>query len=226
MWSYLRLVVLVGLALGPAAGAGDETVYFLVAEVREPPLRNDCYVLPLDDPVDILDARHHLDGWPVIVWARVGSWDPNDGINLNRNYLEPNAPSWSWYVTELIGFVGAAPEICDGSPTGVEEDGEGGAGICFWAYGLVAELGTDLDSWCYVLEADCAADSKDLAIIGSHWLESGCEYPGWCGGADLNVSGGVDFIDFAILAEEWLLSNQGAAGHAVNRPPRWRIVNG
>jgi hypothetical protein len=50
-------------------------------------------------------------------------------------------------------------------------------------------------------------DYNDLEIIASNWLESGCEYPGWCGGADLDVSGEVDFVDFALLAERWLWHN-------------------
>ena len=38
-----------------------------------------------------------------------------------------------------------------------------------------------------------------LAGFVSHWLESGCRRSGWCGGADVDHSSMVDFIDFALL---------------------------
>ena len=39
---------------------------------------------------------------------------------------------------------------------------------------------------------------KYLAVLSFHWLEAGCGVPDWCGGADLNQSNVVDFIDFAL----------------------------
>jgi hypothetical protein len=179
-----------------------------VAEIQ--PFNNDSYAVLITEPLNILHAYELIEfGAAVghaVVGASVSCWDPSKGVNINRNYTEPGSPSWSWYA-EFVGFADGGMEYCDGRPLWEEGYCKREHSICYWAYTVVAELGTDLDLWCYVLEADCAADSKDLAIIGSHWLESGCEYPGWCGGADLNVSGVVDFIDFAILADEWPLRN-------------------
>ncbi len=39
-------------------------------------------------------------------------------------------------------------------------------------------------------------DFGSLAAISQHWLENGCRKPGWCGGADIDASGTVDFADF------------------------------
>jgi hypothetical protein len=211
-----RLVALMMLLSGLAAEADVPPcypldcppTYFLVAEII--PFHNDSYTLLISDPWDIAHAYELAElglgiGQTILV-AYIELWDPSDGINLNRNYLDPNAPSWSWYVTEFLGFTGDAIELCDGGPT-MTEEGYGGGPICYWLYTVVAALGTELDPWCYVLEADCIADFNDLEIVASHWLESGCEYPSWCGGADLNVSRVVDLVDFALWAERWLLDN-------------------
>jgi hypothetical protein len=223
MHKCLRLAVLTVLLSGPAAEADFPScypsdcppTYFLVAAM-EPYHSDDSYALLISDPCNIAHAYDLAEYGPsvgeTIVGAYVERWDPNDGINLNRNYLDPNAPSWSWYVTEFDGFADLAIELCDGWPTGIEYFLKeypyvDKIQICFWAYTVVAALGTELDPWFYVLKDDCTADFYDFAIIASTWPESGCEYPGWCGGADLNVSGKVDFIDLALLAERWLWHN-------------------
>jgi hypothetical protein len=36
-----------------------------------------------------------------------------------------------------------------------------------------------------------------LAALATHWLESGCGAPDWCGGSDINRNSVVDFRDFA-----------------------------
>ncbi|MCJ7728978.1 MAG: S8 family serine peptidase, partial [Sedimentisphaerales bacterium] len=41
-----------------------------------------------------------------------------------------------------------------------------------------------------------------LAVFASNWLQA-CSSPGWCDGMDNNHSGGVDFVDFATLAQNW-----------------------
>ena len=54
------------------------------------------------------------------------------------------------------------------------------------------------------LDLDGYVGILDLATFISHWLETGCSDPNWCGQTDFNRSGSVDFVDFAILAEKWL----------------------
>jgi len=192
--------------------AQNETVYFLVAETR--PFHNDCYVLPLSEASAIEHARDLIQFGPGIGEAIVGAdylWGwPEFSINVNRNYLQPGALAWSWYVTEFIGFADVTAEILDGWPTGVEEGLVHPPSLGFWCYTVVAELGTDLEPW--FCDLDTSGDVRlyerevgfsDLAWFTSHWLESGCCHRYWCGGADLDASGTVELYDFAIFARNW-----------------------
>ncbi len=133
---------------------------------------------------------------------------PNNGININRDYLQPGIPVWSWYITEFLEFAEATIEFCDGWPGHVEVgyvggEKEGGV-ICFWSYTVVAELGTDLEPWNCDLTVDGIIDSNDLAWFTSHWLDSGCCHRYYCEGTDIDGSGEVDFYDFAIFANNWV----------------------
>lgn len=53
------------------------------------------------------------------------------------------------------------------------------------------------------INADGDINYGDFAIISAYFV-GGCVGPGWCGGADLNVSGSVDPNDVKTLAESWL----------------------
>jgi len=48
---------------------------------------------------------------------------------------------------------------------------------------------------------DCKVDFYDLAVLISHWMDS-CSEPYWCDDGDFDKSRSVDFIDFAVLANE------------------------
>ena len=56
------------------------------------------------------------------------------------------------------------------------------------------------------LNGDYNVDIDDFAILLSHWLETGCAEPDFCGAADLNRDGIVDTNDFNLFAESWLKS--------------------
>jgi hypothetical protein len=47
------------------------------------------------------------------------------------------------------------------------------------------------------------AYAEPLNNMASNWLDNTCSSPGWCGGADIDYSGDVNFIDFALLASHW-----------------------
>lgn len=201
----LGLVALLLLVACLSSAVCAETVYFLVAEMS--PYYHDSYVLPLTDPCDITHARNLIEYGPgiggALVVASIDHWDPNNGINTNREYLQPGVPAWSWYVTEFMGFAELSAEVCDGWP-GLTELGSGAGQICFWSYTVVAELGTDLEPWNCDLTVDGIVDPNDLAWLTSHWLDSGCGHRYYCEGTDINGSGEVDFYDFAIFANHWL----------------------
>ena len=134
--AWVALLVLSGVARA-------ESAYFVVA-VRTPfPVPpNDAYVLPLTDPTDIATARSLVNSTAsIIVNARIEAGA--DGIN--RNVKAPGMPLWSWHVVEFLGFSESSIEICDGSPTQVEQHVAGwiantGGMICFWAYTVVDEI--------------------------------------------------------------------------------------
>ena len=48
----------------------------------------------------------------------------------------------------------------------------------------------------------------DFAIFTSHWFQSGCMFPTWCAGTDVDPAfvdrGSVDVIDLAVFAQYWL----------------------
>ncbi len=211
----LGLVALLLLVACLSTQVFAETVYFLVGEVWDPPDPNEFYVLPLTDPCDIADARDLIEYGPepevrpALVVAAIDHWDPNNGINVNRNYHLQGIPAWSWYVTEFANFADFTTEILDGEPSWVESDVEWwiqntGGLIGFWDFTVLAELGTDLEPWNCDLTVDGIIGPNDLAWFTSHWLDSGCCHRYYCEGADIDGSSEVDFKDFAIFANNWL----------------------
>ena len=141
---------LVGLAAGPVCA---ETVYFVVGEWPGEEIYGDSYVVPIEDPLDIQHARDlvmfgpEAVGDPIVVAAIEAGAD-----GINRDWLAPGAPEWSWHVTEFQGFAFATIEILDGYPTFVEDNlawwientnqpsaPEVGH-IGFWSYTIIAEL--------------------------------------------------------------------------------------
>jgi hypothetical protein len=55
--------------------------------------------------------------------------------------------------------------------------------------------------------AIAADDSFSLALRQTVPAPTPCTAPSWCGGADINKDGHVDFEDFAIVANHWLEGN-------------------
>ena len=54
------------------------------------------------------------------------------------------------------------------------------------------------------LTGDDWVDSADFAVFALHWLDTECEYPDWCAGADCEPDGDVDWNDLACLMDGWL----------------------
>jgi len=63
-------------------------------------------------------------------------------------------------------------------------------------YDLLVSLSCDLDE-------DCDVDANDLAALVLLWLED-CQINN-CGGANLVVDAIVDWQDFAVLEQHWLI---------------------
>ena len=54
------------------------------------------------------------------------------------------------------------------------------------------------------LDRDDNVGVEDLADFCAHWLDGDCGVYDWCGGADIDHSGSVDFADFATLSNWWM----------------------
>ena len=51
----------------------------------------------------------------------------------------------------------------------------------------------------------CIVGFDDYAMFAEYWLYSGCDAGNeWCGGADLDQLGDVDWADLRLFVEEWL----------------------
>jgi hypothetical protein len=146
----LAALLACGLALAPAAAAradAPESVRFLVAENPAGGACSHCdsYVLPLSAQADIAAARDLIarggTGGGTIAVAHVAAGA--DGVN--RDWLAPGAPAWSWHVSDFVGFADTTVEILDGWPGFVESDVDGwiantNGTIGFWSYTVVQEL--------------------------------------------------------------------------------------
>lgn len=76
------------------------------------------------------------------------------------------------------------------------------AGICVWEY----HEDTDT-SRVYTIDfdGDHRIGLPDFAWMTAYWLDDLCDDPDWCGGADLNRSGRIDFEDLHPLFECWMM---------------------
>lgn len=167
---WLAAPLLLLLAAAPARG---DTVRFLVTELPGQSFHGDSYVLPISDPGAIAHARELVKqgtaAGATIAIARIAPGA--DGVN--RDWLAPGAPPWSWHVTELIGYGDVSIEIYDGWPGYVESDVAGWIAntrgvIGFWNYTVTLELETIPEPSSLVLA------SLGLAALARRARRRGC----------------------------------------------------
>lgn len=157
--TFKRSMLVLFFAASLACTVAGETVYFLVGPLPRIWNNRESYVLPLSKEEDINYARYLisrnqlglldgdrsiLDGDRSIVVAYITTG--MDGIN--RNYLDPRFPGWSWHVSEFIAFAQITIEILDGGPALLENEFDwahqtatGKYEIGFWSFTVVRELG-------------------------------------------------------------------------------------
>jgi len=58
------------------------------------------------------------------------------------------------------------------------------------------------------LNHDNKVDFADFSVFALHWLEVDCLEPSSCYGADINLTGDVDFSDLGKLCENWLATQE------------------
>ena len=95
------LLLFLGMALSTSAG---EPIYFLLQGL-------DSFVVPMTDPTNIAIARNliqngYYSGQPYSEAFPDMTMVPG-GDGINRNYLDPTMPEWSWHVQTFWAFAGA-----------------------------------------------------------------------------------------------------------------------
>jgi hypothetical protein len=62
-----------------------------------------------------------------------------------------------------------------------------------------------IDTICTFHDPLCIVEFYNFARFAEHWLDTGCDAGNdWCGGADLDQLGDVDWLDLEMLLDEWL----------------------
>jgi hypothetical protein len=142
-------VVFAALHAMHGAAVEAETIRFVVAERPGQVVHGDSYILPLSNADDIAHARALLAAEPGTLASIAVAHIAAGADGVNRDWLAPGRPEWSWHVTEFDGFYDFTAEVLDGWPTFVEQDVPGwiantGGQIGFWSYTVVAELPTPI----------------------------------------------------------------------------------
>lgn len=176
---------------------------------------------PVWNGVKLSDLPAMLASFQVATGGYAGSFywrfDKSGGDSLDAGYVEE-------LIYGLLGLVSgqqACPEIdVAGSitaaravlPLAVYEysSGKGEVYEHVWASGIkknyyAGELLQALSGVVLVgdINGDGCVNAADLAGFAANWLDSGCAYPGWCGGSDLNHDGMVNLHDFQLLSASW-----------------------
>jgi len=153
--------------------------------------------------IDLLDFAEFARFWQfqgVALAAdldRSGTVDFNDLTLLLENYLAGYAHG-AWVYDDVT-----SPCIDTGNPgcpLGDEPNDANNVRINMGAYGGTAEVSKTPANWGILadLNNDIIVDVNDLGIFCHYWLGSGkCVPP------DLDRSGLVDFLDYALLSDQW-----------------------
>jgi len=118
-----------------------------------------------------------------------GRWDPN---------------SQSWVKDDVTSpCIDAGNPGC---PLGNEPNDPNNVRINLGAYGGTAEASKSPANWLSIADItnDWIVDSNDLKVFVNYWLETGECIPG-----DLNRTQSTNFVDFALLANNWLRTSHG-----------------
>ena len=148
-----------------------------------------------------LYADFDLDGRPYE--AAPAKWDSGGGWFINQSGV--------WKVAALSSNVERADETwfddpC--TPSQVDPDRFWGIRVSSYAAWINEIITAD----CPVgdLDGDCDVDILDFGVLAGEWLSDDCvdivnKTILYCDGADFQANGKVNFADFAIFAQNWLI---------------------
>jgi hypothetical protein len=179
---------------------GSMTLYNCTAYSNGSYNYNITQTLPSGKKAIIENSLYHgtggkdLRAWVVQV---SDSWDIRAVTDADFAGLDPNAA----YGPNARNADGSLPHIAFmrlASDCNLIDRGDPNTGLPF--YGSAPDLGAfeHIDGDCQI---NGIVDWADLKCLASNWLDIDC---GTCNGANFDGIDGVDFYDFAILAENWL----------------------
>jgi hypothetical protein len=134
--------------------------------------------------VDIHDLQIFAEFW---LW-------PVADVDMNR---EVNFTDYGMYAGNWLDDTCSAPDWCGG--TDFDQSGR----VDFGDFAILARYWVEGMPWPGDFNADDRVDFVDYAKLSSFWSAT-CSSPLWCGGADMNKSGKVDWADFEEFAQHWL----------------------
>ena len=221
-----------------------ETICFLLTEKGR---YNDSFVIQLSKSEEIAYARRiiaeptnsELRRTGITASIALGA----DGIN--RNYLAPGAPEWSWHIKEFFGFGGCGIPESEFTPTQIEWNptyfttktyvtngssilvgGYPYPSVCFGNYRITSELGP-------ILEVTIAQTSTNLLLnwadlnkipfqIQSDW---GYYYTIESRNSISEIWSPLPDINWPLLTNQWSLPKSNISGFyrvkAQKVPPPW-----
>jgi hypothetical protein len=125
--------------------------------------------------------------YPRLSWefVRGGDFSCPDGVAMD----DVVRLSQDWLSTYSQAFYGA--------------DANGDSGVTFADFAILAAKWLEGVKPPGDFSGDGQVDFVDFAKLSSFWSAT-CTSPLWCGGADMNKSGLVDWADFEEFAQHWL----------------------
>lgn len=141
-----------------------------------------------------------------------GTLEVNSTVNLSWDCTDPEAHTlkYSVFVGESgYDMVPLATDITESSY--LLERLKPGTGYAWKVMATDGQAVSESPTWVFAthppnpdLNGDKVVNFTDFAIVGKHWLDTDCNDPNWCEGADLDWSKDVGFPDLQILANNWL----------------------
>jgi hypothetical protein len=164
------------------------------------------------NPIELKDSNCVLNWGPGNInldpcFAQLGIWDFNEPITYYPGDFHLKSQAGRWDPDSQSWVVDAVTSPCidagnPGCPLDDEPSDVNNVRINMGAYGGTAEASKTPAGRLYTiadLNNNWVISIHDLGIFVSYWLSSGQCIP-----SDLDRSGSVDFVDYAVFAQYWL----------------------
>lgn len=181
--------------------ANDMTVQGKVMSMFGRVLGGNHLIAPLDFPGGPMVS---VPGEPD--YAGLVGWKAGNGVSASAIIVNVSDASYDINTgpiggpDALVGQIAAEPDTFWPNESTIMENDLGTlpSVLTLPAYSITTISGIDPD-----ISGDGNVNYEDFSVISTHFME-GCSWPGWCGGADLDMSGLVDPNDVRGIGRSWL----------------------